>query len=133
MLKYLIGAVLLIGAGYGGVKAWPLVAGPELSIDSPAPNATFPNGIVSIEGRAVRAATLTLDNAALLRDQDGSFLSTRTFPRGGSILTFVATDRFGRTVTATRSILVPTANDQPTTSKADASVDSPTSDVGANN
>ena len=107
MTKYLIGAILLLGAGYGGVKAWPLVAGPTLSIDSPAPYATFTNGIVSIEGKAVRAAALTLDSTALLRDQDGSFSSTRTFPRGGSILTFVATDRFGRTVTATRSIFVP--------------------------
>ncbi len=107
MIKYLIIAVLLILAGYGSIEAWPLVAGPSLSIESPADNASFPGGLVTIKGRVVRAAALTLDGAPLFRDQGGGFSSTLTFPQGGSILTFVATDRFGRRVTATRSIFIP--------------------------
>ena len=107
MIKYLTIAVLLVLASYGLREAWPLLAGPSLSIDSPTQNAPFPNGIVTVSGKAVRAARLTLDGAAVLRREDGSFLSTLTFPRGGSILTFEATDRFGRTIIATRSIFVP--------------------------
>ncbi|HVB20210.1 MAG TPA: hypothetical protein VNF51_02950 [Candidatus Paceibacterota bacterium] len=107
MIRYLIGAVLIIGALYGSMEAWPLLAGPELVVDSPVDNATFPGGIVSVQGQAVRAAELTVDGATVLHDQNGNFLSTLTFPQGGSILTFVATDRFGRTVTVTRSIFVP--------------------------
>ena len=107
MTKYLIAAVLLIAAGYGLVEAWPLLAGPTLSIISPANNASFACGIVSIQGRAARAAQLTLDGAPLLHDQNGDFSSTLTFPRGSSILTFVAADRFGRTITITRTIFVP--------------------------
>ncbi len=107
MIKYLIGAILLISIGYGGVEAWPLLAGPTLSISSPANDAAVPGGIVTVEGKAVRAAELTLDGTTILHDQDGSFSSTITLPRGGSILTFVATDRFGRTVTAARTIFVP--------------------------
>ena len=107
MIKYLIGGVLLIVATYGTLEAWPLLAGPTLAIDSPADYGTFPNGTVSIGGKAARAAQLSLKGAALPRDQDGSFSSMLTFPRGGSILTFVATDRFGRTVTETRSVFVP--------------------------
>lgn len=107
MIKYLIGAVLLIGAGYGCVEAWPLVAGPRLAIESPLNNASFSDGIVHVQGKAVRATQLLLNGTALLHDQNGSFSSTLTFPLGGTILTFVATDRFGRTVTATRSIFVP--------------------------
>ena len=107
MTKYLILGVLLIIGGYGCVKAWPLVAGPALRIDSPADNASFPDGIVEVRGKALRAATFTLDGAPVLREEDGSFSSTLTFPRGGSILTFVAVDRFGRSVTATRFIFVP--------------------------
>lgn len=107
MTKYLIAAVLLILAGYGSIEAWPLIAGPSLSIDSPQNGTAYPDGIVVAEGQTVRAATLTLNGTPLLHDQNGSFSSTLTFPRGGSILTFVATDRFGRTVTATRSIFVP--------------------------
>jgi Glucodextranase, domain B len=122
MIKYLIAVVLFILIGYGCIEAWPLLAGPGLVVTSPQNNASFPGGIVAIAGKAPRAAELTLNGAPLLHDQDGSFSSTLTFPRGGSILTFVATDRFGRVVTATRSIFVP----------ADASVGSPTSNVGAN-
>ena len=107
MTKYLIGAVLLVLAGYGLIKAWPLMAGPALSIMSPTNNAPFPGGIVSVRGRAERAAAIMLNGAPLLHDQSGDFSSTLTFPRGGSILTFVATDRFGRTVTETRSVFVP--------------------------
>lgn len=107
MIRYLIGAVLVVLVGYGLVEAWPLIAGPSLSIASPAQNAPYPGGVVSIRGRAERAATILLNGAPLLHDQNGGFSSTMTFPRGGSILTFTATDRFGRTVTATRAIYVP--------------------------
>lgn len=106
MTKYFIGLVLVVLVGYGAIEAWPLIMGPTLSIETPSDNASFPGGIVEVRGRAVRAAELTLDGAPVLHDQDGSFSSTLTFPRGGSILTFVAVDRFGRRVTATRSIFV---------------------------
>ncbi len=107
MIRYLIGAILLILVGYGLIEAWPLIAGPSLHIDSPVNNTTYPEGVVSIQGRAPRASSLTLNGAPLLHDQNGGFSSTLSFPRGGSILTFIATDRFGRTVTATRNIFVP--------------------------
>ena len=107
MTNYLIVAVLLALVGYGSVEAWPLLEGPSIVIDAPTDNAPFPGGIVAVRGRAPRAARLSLDGAPVLRDQNGNFSSMLTFPRGGSILTFVATDHFGRTVSATRSIFVP--------------------------
>jgi len=107
MTKYLIGAILFVLIVYGLTEAWPLLSGPALSITSPTDNVPFPSGIVSIIGRVERASSVTLNGTALLHDQNGDFSSTLTFPRGGSILTFVATDRFGKTVTATRSIFVP--------------------------
>jgi hypothetical protein len=110
MTRYVIGAVLLLLIVYGFVKAWPLLAGPSLLITSPVEGEAFSGGIVSITGRASRAASLTLDGAPLLHDQDGNFSSTLTFPEGGSILTFVVTDRFGKSVTIRRTIFVPTNN-----------------------
>jgi hypothetical protein len=107
MTNYLIVAVLVALVGYGSVKALPLIAGPSIVINSPSGNAPFPGGIVAIRGRAPRAARLSLDGAPVLRDQNDNFSSMLTFPRGGSILTFTATDHFGRTVSATRSIFVP--------------------------
>ena len=108
MTRYLIALVLCVLVGYGLVEAWPLLAGPSLSVTSPMDHASYPDGIVSVQGKTVRAAALTVNGAPILHDQNGAFSSTLTFPRGGSILTFVVTDRFGRSVTATRSIFVPT-------------------------
>lgn len=107
MTRYFIAAALVMLIGYGLREAWPLLTGPSLSIVSPTNDAPYPDGIVSIQGSAARAATLSLNGIPLLHDHDGSFSSTLTFPRGGSILTFVAADRFGRKVVTTRSIFVP--------------------------
>lgn len=107
MTRTLIAVVLFIIIGYGLTEAWPLITGPGLSVESPRDNTSFPGGIVSVQGHAARIALLTLDGAPVLHDEQGSFATTLTFPHGGSILTFVATDRFGRHVTTTRSIFVP--------------------------
>jgi hypothetical protein len=107
MTRYLIGAVLLALIVYGFIEAWPLIAGPSLSIANPVANMSVQDGIVKVEGRATRATSITLNGIPLLHDQNGHFSSTLTFPRGGSILTLTATDRFGRTITATRSVFVP--------------------------
>ena len=107
MTKYLILAAILILVVYGCIEAWPLVAGPTLFIASPENYATIPGGIVNVDGKASRAAELSLDGTPLLHKEDGTFSSILTLPRGSSILTLAATDRFGRTVTVTRSIFVP--------------------------
>jgi len=107
MIKLLIGLVLLVGAGYGAVEAWPLFAGPALSITSPINDAVIADGSITVQGKAERVTTLTLDGSPLLYDQRGNFASTLTFPRGGSILSFEAIDRFGKKVLVTRTIFVP--------------------------
>jgi len=107
MTRSLIAVALFVLASYGFMEAWPLIAGPALSIESPQDGTPFPGGIVTVKGTASRIAMLTLDGAPLLREENGSFGATLTFPRGGSILTFIATDRFGRRITTTRSIFVP--------------------------
>lgn len=107
MTRYLIIAVLGILAMYGLIEGWALLRGPTLSVTVPQDNASFSDGIVAVSGQATHVALLTLDGAPLLHDEQGSFSSTLTFPHGASILTFVATDRFGRRVSTTRTIFVP--------------------------
>jgi hypothetical protein len=107
MTRYLTVALLALLVLYGLVEAWPLIRGPQLSVDEPRDQTTVENGIVTVQGVAERVAILTLNGAPLLYDQNGRFSSTLTFPRGGTILTFMAADRFGRTTTVTRTIFVP--------------------------
>ena len=107
MVRYLTAAVLVVIVSYGLVEAWPLIAGPSLSITTPRDGESFPGGIVRVEGRAGRAALLTLNGASVTRDANGNFSSTMTYPHGTSILAFVTADRFGRRITTTRTIFVP--------------------------
>jgi len=107
MTRYLTITILFLIVTYGLIEAWPLIIGPSLIIDVPTDHSLVPSGIVTITGHVKRAAIFTLNGAPLLHDQNGAFSSTLTFPREGSILTFVAADRFGRTVRATRNIFVP--------------------------
>lgn len=107
MTNYLLAGVLVLLAGYGLLEARPILLGPSVTITAPNDNAVFPGAIVSVSGTAARAASLTLDGAPLLPDRQGVFAATLTFPKGTSILTFVASDRFGRTITKTRTIFVP--------------------------
>jgi hypothetical protein len=108
MTRYLVFALLAVLLIYGAIEAWPLVAGPSLTITSPTAGESITGGVLSISGTALRTVALTLDGAPLLADAaNGHFSTTLAFPTGTSILTFVARDRFGRTITKARTIVVP--------------------------
>lgn len=107
MFRYSLIIILVGITGYGLVEAWPLLAGPTLTVVSPTEGTPYPSGIVSVSGVAKRAAEFTVNGAPALHGEDGSFAMMLTFPRGGSILTVAATDRFGRTVSVTRTVFVP--------------------------
>lgn len=105
--KLALGLALLALGVYGGVEAWPLVAGPSLTIRSPEPGTTVPGGVTSVRGAVERVSGLSLNGMPILPDETGAFVSTLAFSPGTTILTFVAKDRFGRSITTTRTIFVP--------------------------
>lgn len=107
MTKYLIAVVLGMLALYGLTEARPLLLGPALSIDSPLESERLGANVVTLTGKAFRVAALTLNGMELLPDQNGIFSSTFALPSGTSILTLKAEDRFGRTITKTRTVFVP--------------------------
>jgi hypothetical protein len=102
-----IALVLLILLGYGLMESWPLIAGPSLTLTSPQDGATIPDGVVTVSGTTKRVGALYVDGAPLLIDEKGDFSRIIVLPRGGAILTLVATDRFGRTITKQESLYVP--------------------------
>lgn len=107
MARSLVGIVLVILLGYGVVKAWPLISGPELRIESPTAYTSLPDGNITISGVALHTENLSLNGAPLLIDTGGRFAKNLYLPSGGAILTLTATDRFGRSVTEQRTVYVP--------------------------
>lgn len=104
--KALVGILVLAILGYGAFEALPLIEGPALTVESPIEGALVTDGALTIEGKVRRAQELTVNGASLLPDEEGYFMSTLALPAGTSILTFAASDRFGRRVSETRIVYV---------------------------
>lgn len=104
-LRYTAGILLILVVGYGLVKAWPLLRGPEIQLNPEVMGTS--SGTVTLSGRALHTETLLLNGGILLIDGDGNFSKTLTLPPGGAILSLTATDRFGRSVYERREVFVP--------------------------
>lgn len=100
--------ILILALGiYGGIKAWPILRGPSILVENPVSFSIAPRGMLEIRGRTRHTDTLTLNGALVLIDQEGRFMKTLLLPSGGAILSFTATDRFGRTTTEKRVVYIP--------------------------
>jgi hypothetical protein len=106
-LRILAVLLLVILGGYGSVKAYPLLRGPEIHVTSPTKNETDTGGLVTISGIADHTETLMLNDAPLLMDEMGAFSEELLLPQGSAILSLTAYDRFGRSVTERRAVFVP--------------------------
>ena len=101
-----IGVVLAVVVAYGFMEAGPLLRGPRLALDSPAPGAVSADGIIEVSGTAYRTESLSLNGGPLLIDSSGKFYEKLTLPSGGVILSLTARDRFGRTAHASRTVVI---------------------------
>ena len=104
-IRYSAALVLLLVLGYGLIKAWPLVSGPDIRLNTEIPGGA--PGVVTVSGRAIHTETLYLNGGILLIDDRGNFEKTLTLPHGSAILSLTATDRFGRSVYERREVFVP--------------------------
>lgn len=104
--RVIIGVVLLALAGYGLMEARPLLLGPRIVLASPAPGMESADGFVTVAGTAYRTQSLSLNGGPLLIDNSGKFYQILTPPSGGAILSLTATDRFGRTHSVERTVIV---------------------------
>lgn len=107
MIRTTAAIVLSLLVVYGVIKAVPILMGPSIRIDAPVDFSTSPDGFTTLSGRAVHTQTLTLNGAPFLIDEKGRFEGTLLLPKGGAILSLVATDRFGRTTSETRTVYIP--------------------------
>ena len=106
-IKIVAGGIFALFIGYGSIEALPLLSGPTLAVRSPEAYATLPSGVAEISGHGKRLTALSINGAVVLPRADGTFTETLALPKGETIITFEASDRFGRTVRTTRTVFVP--------------------------
>jgi hypothetical protein len=104
--KTIAAIVLVLLVGYGLIEARHLIAGPSIVLTIPTNYTTSPDGFVAIKGTAKNTENLMLNGGPLLIDGAGNFADSLLLPKGSDILTFTATDRFGRSTSLTRTIYI---------------------------
>lgn len=107
MLRNAVAVALFLLVVYGGVKAFPILRGPHIELTVPTTYTSSPDGFITLSGKAHNTEALFLNDGPLLIDPEGRFETTLLLPKGGAILTLIATDRFGRQALERRTMYIP--------------------------
>lgn len=106
--KYLriLGILLLVGGivWYVHFQARSLIAGPQISVNAPL-GTVQENQIIPVRGHAENITKITLNGATIHTDESGYFDTLLTLPRGYTIMTIHAEDRYGRETSYTQSLV----------------------------
>lgn len=128
-LELRVGLLLLgVFALYAGRNARQLVAGPELSVDSPGDQAVVAttSPLLVVSGTAKRGISeLRVGGAQSFVDSDGHFAETFLLTPGENRFTVEASDRFGRTVRVARTVWLVGAAPAPAVALASPSIAAP--------
>lgn len=106
-----LGAIAAVGmAGalvlFIGARLIAFTAAPGLVIDSPADRSGFAGSIVDVSGKTEKESSLTVNGREITLDERGNFREKIELPPGAVALHFVSRNRFGKTQTVVRNILM---------------------------
>lgn len=101
---YLFSLLLLTALSYGGWRAYPLIAGPNVVITSPKNDDVLPSGTFSITGKASRVKNIEVQGRPIPIDQDGNFTEILVSQSPYTILVIKATDFYDKTVVKTLKV-----------------------------
>lgn len=90
---------------YGAFRAYPLVAGPSITIYSPANGDYVASTTFEISGQVKRANLITLQGKPITIDTEGRFTEMLVAQFPYTILVLVATDSYGETVSRTLRVV----------------------------
>ncbi len=93
-------AILLtaLTVGYGLVEARTLIAGPTLTVSSPAAGATEAGALFNVRGVATNVTKLSVNGRPVTLDMSGAFNETLVTPNGLGVIVVEGENRFGRTI-----------------------------------
>lgn len=89
-------ALILLLLGFGLFEARRYLTGPVLVIDRPLPGSVIEGPAVRVSGHAANLSYLHINGAQAFVDENGTLSWVYTPPKGYTVLTAKASDRFGR-------------------------------------
>lgn len=97
--------LIILTIGYGLFRAYPLVAGPSITIYNPQDGDYVASSTFEISGQVKRANLITLQGKPITIDTEGYFTETLVAHSPYTILILVARDGYGETVTKTIRVI----------------------------
>ncbi len=101
MRRAIIALVVLAIVAYGLFEARRLIAGPEITIDTPQDGSATSSTIVTLRGVAQNISFLTINDSPAYTDEAGLFVYRFAPPAGYTVVSVAAVDRFGRRTSKT--------------------------------
>jgi len=89
---------LFIG-GYILFNSRIFIAGPKLSITTPASGTSFDSNLIKVTGNTENTTFISINNRPILIDEQGAFSETLLLTPGYNIIMVEAKDKFERRVT----------------------------------
>lgn len=106
MKRLLIVLVVLVVVSYSLFEARRLIAGPQITIESPQDGSATSSDALLITGTAENIDFLTINDAPAYTNEEGKFAYRYSPPAGYTVITVAAADRFGRRASKSISITV---------------------------
>jgi hypothetical protein len=98
---YLIGGLVLLAVLYGGFRAYPLLAGPKITIYNPNDGDTVASTTFELSGQVTRVKEITVQGRSIPIGTDGHFTELLLAQSPYTIVVISATDFYGATITKT--------------------------------
>lgn len=102
---YLIGILLLTALAYGLFRAYPLIAGPSITIYAPQDGDTVASTTFEISGQVKRTREITIQGRPVTIDTEGHFSEILVATSPYTILVLRASDQYGTEVTKTLRVV----------------------------
>lgn len=100
-----LGLLVIVAVTYGLFRAYPLVAGPSVTIFNPADGDYVASSTFEVSGQVKRANVITLQGRPITIDTEGYFSETLVAHAPYTILVVVAKDAYGETVEKTIRVI----------------------------
>jgi hypothetical protein len=96
---YFIVLLIALSLIYGAFRAYPLLAGPKVTIYNPRDGDIVSSGVFELSGQAIRSKEVTINGRPIPIGTDGNFAETLIAQAPYSILVIAATDFYGKKIT----------------------------------
>jgi hypothetical protein len=95
---YLFGTLVVIAILYGAWRAYPLLTGPHITINTPHDGDTVASTTFIISGKVSRVKNIWIEGRLIPIDKDGNFSEILVAQIPYTILPIQATDFYGKTI-----------------------------------